>query len=158
MCCCSVGIIIMKHALCLCSSHPLSLFLPSPLLCSSFCPLPNISTTFPCLSLILVSITSNHPFLIRFVFLPPFPPCRGAGVLGAVSVLGQRATRPGEGTLRAGFRPGCRPPVCPPLRPSPRTHPAPAPPGRARPRDAKVHKPNPHPHPSSPAARRQSGL
>ena len=75
------------------------------------------------------------------VFLPP-PPRRGASVIGAMPVLGQRAAGSGQGALRSGVRPGGGAPVRPPLRTSPRAHPAPASPGGAGPRDAKVHELN----------------
>lgn len=79
------------------------------------------------------------PFLSNCGFsTSSLPPYRGASVIGALSLLCQRAAGPGQGPLCAGFCPGCRPPVCPSLRATERPHPAPAPPGRAGQRDAEV--------------------
>lgn len=150
MCCCSVGIIIMKHALCLCSFTPFVPFFPffPSLFVPACCSLPNISSLLSPVSFETCHSSTSHYLcssnLVFFFLSPPLTcsPSRGAGVIGALSLLGQRATRSGQRTLRAGFCPGCRPSVCPPLRPSPRTHPAAAPPGRAGPRDAKVRKLN----------------
>lgn len=109
-------------------------------ICSSIYPHPNTSL------LLFSHILALTTFLTKSFFFPSplfrSPPCRGAGVVGAVSLLGPGAAGSGQGTLRAGFRPGRPPPVRSPLRPSPRAHPAPASPGGAGPRDAKVRKPN----------------
>lgn len=153
MCCCSVGIIIMKHALFL-FRHPLCSLSPPPIYFSSlfiFVPafihfqIPHHSSP--------VSIATCHVLVLTPLPLLVWPrfstsplscslPSRGAGVICALSLLGQRATGSGQGTLRAGFCPGGCPPVCPSLWPSSRAHPAPAPPRRAGPRDTKVHKLN----------------
>lgn len=130
----------MKHALSL-FLHTLCPSFLSPL-CSSFSPLPNTSLLFFPGSFTTCHV---HVLTISHVFFSAFPShlfSRGAGVIGALSLLGQRATGSGQRTLRAGFRPGRRAPVRPSLRPSSRTHPAPAAPGRVGPRDAKVQKLN----------------
>ena len=148
--CCSVGIIIMKHALFLCSFtpfvpfslslpfFPLFLFVPASI--HFQLPLYYFSFSLTSLSRQLPIYPPSWPIYFSPSPLACSPPCRGASVIGALSVLGQRTAGPGQGTLRAGFRPGRCPPICSPLRPSPCAHSAPASPGRAGPGDAKVHK------------------
>ena len=161
MCCCSAGINIMKHALSLFPHTLCPSFSFPPLFFSSLFPFvpafihfqtPRHYSPPPPLQTVMsfVLTISHYPFLSLIMFFSPVVlPSRGAGVIGALSLLGQRAAGSGQGALRAGFRPGGRPPICPSLRPSPRTHPAPAPPSRAGPGDTKVCKPN---TPLSPAS------
>lgn len=79
MCCCSVGIIIMKHALSLfpctlCPSSPTTplFFLP---LCSSFYLLPPLlfPASFATCHVPVMTI-SHYPFLSNHVFFPPLSP------------------------------------------------------------------------------------
>lgn len=150
MCCCSVGIIIMKHALSLfhhnpsLSFPPIAFFYPFyPVWIHFWIPYHSFSV---CYNLSCSCLDPRYPFLSNHSFstspLPCSLPSRGAGVIGALSVLSQRATGSGQGTLHTGFCPGGCSPLCPSLWPSPCTHPAPAPPGSAGPRNTKVHKLN----------------
>lgn len=147
MCCCSVGIIIMKSApsLFLCGLYPLFI---SPLHFLLF----SYSSLQFLFSLSRICLLCFFVFVIFFIYSTclswfsfpssstPRSPSRGSSVIGAVPVISPRAAGSGQRSLRAGVCPGRCPPFCPPLRPSPRAHPAPAPPGCVDPRDAKVHE------------------
>lgn len=143
MWCSSVGISVMRSCVVFVSQ---TRFLPPSFSCCSFNPLPSTSHKHcvRLLQLVMSQSWPHCPLLSNHGFSPAFlSPYRGASVIGALSLLCQRAAGPGQGPLRAGFCPGCRPPVCPSLRAPPRTHPAPAPPGSTCQRDTEVLK---HPH------------
>lgn len=127
-------------------------FLPPSFSCCGFNPVPSTSHKH-CVGLLQLVLSQSRPHCpllsnrgFSTAFLPPY---RGASVIGALSLLCQRAAGPGQGPIRAGLCPGFRPPVCPSLRATPRTHPAPAPPGSAGQRDAEVSE-QPHLQPPVP--------